>query len=284
MTAATRQGVQIDGLAMHFGGVKAIDGVSFDVAGGSLTALIGPNGAGKTSLFNCMSGIYRPTLGTITVEGVNVTGLRQHRIARLGVARTFQTPALFPGLDVLGNLMAGRYRHGKGGMIAGMLRLPNIIADEVRQREKAEEILELLEISAHRHAEVQDLPYGLQKRVELGRALVQDPAVLLLDEPMAGMTVDEKEDMSAFILSARAELGCTVVLIEHDMGVVMDLAEHIVVLDFGRKIGDGTPAEVRANPAVISAYLGTEAEDEVVAVALGESGDSSESTAGVGGH
>jgi branched-chain amino acid transport system ATP-binding protein len=154
--------------------------------------------------------------------------------------------------------MTGRYLQGRGGMIAGMLRLPNVVNDEVRQRERVEEILELLEIAEHRHADVEGLPYGLQKRIELGRALAQDPAVLLLDEPMAGMTVDEKEDMSAFILASREALGSTVVLIEHDMGVVMDLAEHVVVLDFGRKIGDGTPAEVRANPAVVAAYLGEE--------------------------
>lgn len=253
--------LRITDLALHFGGVKAINGVSFDVADGSLTALIGPNGAGKTSLFNCLSGIYRPTTGQITIRGRDVTGLRQHRIARLGVARTFQSPALFAGLDVLDNLLTGRFRHGRGGMIAGMLRLPTVLADEVAQRAKAEEVLELLEMSAYRHAEVADLSYGLQKRVELGRALVQEPSVLLLDEPMAGMTVDEKEDMSAFILSARAELGCTVVLIEHDMGVVMDLAEHIIVLDFGKKIGDGTAAQVRADPAVIAAYLGTESSE-----------------------
>jgi branched-chain amino acid transport system ATP-binding protein len=250
--------IEIDALTLRFGGVTALDDVSFQVASNSLTALIGPNGAGKTSLFNCLSGIYKPTSGTISVGGQAINGLKQHKIARMGVARTFQTPALFAGLTVLENLMTGRYLQGKAGMIAGMLRLPNVVADEVRQRERVEEILELLEIAEHRNADVEGLPYGLQKRIELGRALAQDPQVLLLDEPMAGMTVDEKEDMSAFILASREALGSTVVLIEHDMGVVMDLAEHVVVLDFGRKIGDGTPAEVRANPAVVAAYLGEE--------------------------
>jgi branched-chain amino acid transport system ATP-binding protein len=249
----------IDGLTIKFGGVTALDDVSFSVAAGSLTALIGPNGAGKTSCFNCLSGIYRPTSGRIHVAGHDVTGLAQHRIARLGLSRTFQSPALFSGLTVLENLMAGRYRHGRGGMVAGMLRLPNVIKDEVRQRERVEAILELLEVSHLRHATVDDLSYGFQKRVELGRALAADPSILLLDEPMAGMTVDEKEDMSAFILASREELGNTVLLIEHDMGVVMDLAEHVVVLDFGRKIGDGTPDEVRGNEAVVAAYLGAEA-------------------------
>jgi branched-chain amino acid transport system ATP-binding protein len=251
--------LEIDGLTIRFGGVTALDGVSFDVARGSLTALIGPNGAGKTSLFNCLSGIYRPTTGRIRLDGQDITAMPQHKRARLGMARTFQTPALFPGLSVLENVMSGRYAHGRGGIVAGMLRLPGVVKDEIRQRERVEEILELLEVSHLRHHSVTDLPYGLQKRVELGRALAQDPRILLLDEPMAGMTVDEKEDMSAFILASREALGNTVTLIEHDMGVVMDLAEHVVVLDFGRKIGDGTPDEVRRNEQVVAAYLGAEA-------------------------
>lgn len=253
--------LEIDGLTIRFGGVTALDDVSFTVARGSLTALIGPNGAGKTSLFNCISGIYRPTAGRVRLEGKDITGLPQHKRARLGMARTFQTPALFKGLTVLENVMTGRYVHGRGGMVAGMLRLPNVVRDEIRQRERVEEILELLEIAQLRHHSVADLPYGLQKRVELGRALAQDPSILFLDEPMAGMTVDEKEDMSAFILASRDALQNTVVLIEHDMGVVMDLAEHVVVLDFGRKIGDGTPDQIRRDERVITAYLGAEAED-----------------------
>jgi branched-chain amino acid transport system ATP-binding protein len=263
--------LEIDGLTIRFGGVTALDNVSFSVTSGSLTALIGPNGAGKTSLFNCISGIYRPTSGRVRLNGEDITGLAQHKRARRGMARTFQSPALFKGLTVLENMMAGRYLHGRGGMVAGMLRLPFVVNDEIRQRQRVEEILELLEISQLRHHSVTDLPYGLQKRVELGRALAQDPTILFLDEPMAGMTVDEKEDMSAFILASRDALENTVVLIEHDMGVVMDLAEHIVVLDFGRKIGDGTPAEVRRNEQVITAYLGADSASEAsVAEALEE--------------
>jgi branched-chain amino acid transport system ATP-binding protein len=261
--------LEIDGVTIRFGGVTALDDVSFEVTPGSLTALIGPNGAGKTSLFNCISGIYRPTSGRVRLNGEDITGLPQHKRARRGMARTFQSPALFKGLTVLENMMTGRYLHGRGGMVAGMLRLPFVVNDEIRQRERVEEILELLEIAQLRHHAVTDLSYGFQKRVELGRALAQDPSILFLDEPMAGMTVDEKEDMSAFILAARDALENTVVLIEHDMGVVMDLAEHIVVLDFGRKIGDGTPAEVRRNEQVITAYLGADsASDQSVAEAL----------------
>jgi branched-chain amino acid transport system ATP-binding protein len=253
--------LQVEDVTLRFGGVTALDGVSFAVADGSLTALIGPNGAGKTSMFNCLSGIYRPTTGTVRLGGSDVTRLAPHRIARLGLARTFQSPALFGGLTVLENLIAARHMHGRAGVIAGMLGLPRVTREEVRHRERAEEVLELLEISLLRHASVGELSYGMQKRVELGRALAQDPQVLLLDEPMAGMTIDEKEDMSAFILAARDAQAMTVVLIEHDMGVVMDLAEHVVVLDFGCKIGDGSPDQVRRDPAVVAAYLGAEVEE-----------------------
>jgi len=265
--------LSVDDIQLSFGGVKALSGVSVHAEKSRITSVIGPNGAGKTSLFNCVSGIYRPTEGSIHLDGHDVAGLAQHKIARLGLARTFQTPALFQGLNVVENIMAGRYLHGRGGMVAAMLRLPSVVRDEIEQRRRVEQILDLLEISHLRRATVDDLSYGFQKRVELGRALAQDPSVLLLDEPMAGMTIDEKEDMSAFILASREELGNTVLLIEHDMAVVMDLAEHIVVLDFGRKIGDGTPDEVRRNPAVVAAYLGAEAADEGVVVALhGEEG------------
>jgi branched-chain amino acid transport system ATP-binding protein len=271
--AAATPLVQVEDVTVRFGGVMALDGVSFDVAAGSLTAVIGPNGAGKTSLFNCMSGIYRPTSGRILCDGTDVTRLSQHRIARLGVARTFQTPALFGGLSVLENIMLGRYRHTRAGILAGMFWTPRAVRDEITQREHAERVIDLLEISRYRRAQVRDLPYGLQKRVELGRALAQEPRLLLLDEPMAGMNLEEKEDMCAFMLDAREEMGTTLVLVEHDMGVVMDIAEHVVVLDFGKRIGEGPPAEVQRDPAVIAAYLGSEGVTEEVraaALAAGE--------------
>lgn len=249
--------VSVRGVQLRFGGLKALDEVSFDVHRGSLTALIGPNGAGKTSMFNCISGIYKPTLGTILLEGEDTAGVPQFQVARRGLARTFQTPSLFGGLSVRENLALGQYQYGRSGMIAGMLRLPSLVAEEVIQRERVEEVLELLEISHLRNVAVADLSYGIKKRVELGRALSQSPRVLLLDEPMAGMTIEEKEDMSAFILAARDEMEMSILLVEHDMGVVMDIAEHVVVLDFGRLIGDGTPDQVRAIPAVLTAYLGT---------------------------
>ena len=252
--------MRVEEVTIRFGGVTALDGVSFDVARGRLTAVIGPNGAGKTSLFNCMSGVYRPTSGHIHFADADLTKVAPHKIARLGLARTFQAPALFRGLTVVENILAGRYLRGRGGVLAGLLRLPHVVADEVTQRRRAEEVLALLEIAHLRHENVDDLAYGIQKRVEFGRALAQEPELLLLDEPMAGMTVDEKEDMSAFILTARDQLGVTMVLVEHDMEVVMDIAEQVVVLNFGRKIADATPTEVQRDQAVIAAYLGVSRE------------------------
>ena len=248
--------LEVRDLTLRFGGVTALTGVSFDVARGGLTAVIGPNGAGKTSLFNCISGFYRPTSGTIAFDGHDITTLSGHRVPRLGIARTFQTPGVFNGSTVLDNLLVGRYRHGVGGVVAGALRLPHVQRDERRQRERAEDVLELLGMARHRETLARDLPYGLRKRLDLGRALAMEPALLLLDEPMAGMTAEEKAEMSLLMAHARRALGTTLLLVEHDMGVVMSSATHVVVLDFGRKIADGTAEEVRRSPEVIAAYLG----------------------------
>ncbi|MFV0463494.1 MAG: ABC transporter ATP-binding protein [Nostocoides sp.] len=258
-------------LTVRFGGVHALREVSLDVNEGELLAIIGPNGAGKTSLFNCMSGIYRPTSGEVVFGGSSIVSkMPQHEIAQLGLARTFQNLALFGGLSVLENLLVGRYLHGRAGFLSGLFYFGRTAKEEVVQRERVEDIIDLLEIARYRHELAQDLPYGVRKRVELGRALAQGPKLLLLDEPMAGMTAEEKEDMARFVLDVREELGTTMILVEHDMGVVMDIATRIIVLDFGKKIAEGSPQEVAADPLVIAAYLGsvegTELPDELVDV------------------
>ena len=268
--------LKVDDVSVRFGGVHALSDVSFDLQPGVLGAVIGPNGAGKTTLFNCITGIYRPTTGQILFEGQDVSRLPQHKVARLGIARTFQNLALFSGMTVIDNLMLGRYLHGKTGILAGMFYLPSVAREEVRQRQRVEEIIDLLEINAYRDTYVKDLSYGLQKRVELGRALAQEGRLLLLDEPMAGMTSEEKEDMARFILDVRSTLGTTMLLVEHDMGVVMDIAEFIVVFDFGVKIAEGTPQQIQRDEHVIAAYLGdrkkladvTPDEEEEAAAAL----------------
>lgn len=257
MAAVTMPLLDVDKVSLRFRGVVVLEDVSFDVQRGNLSALIGPNGAGKTSFFNCVTGIYRPTSGRLIYDGRYDLGrFTPHRIARLGVARTFQNPALFGRMTVLENLLLGRYIHGRSGVLSTALFCPWAVREEIAQRERAEQVIDLLEIPRYRRVLVRDLPYGVQKRVELGRALAQDPQLLLLDEPMAGMTFEEKEDMVRFILDVREAFRTTLLLIEHDMGVVMDIADHVVVLDFGRKIAAGPPSEVQRHPAVIAAYLG----------------------------
>jgi branched-chain amino acid transport system ATP-binding protein len=245
---------------LRFGGVVALAGVSLAVPDGQIFAIIGPNGAGKTSLLNVFSGLYPVTSGRIAFEGRDITRMRPHHVARLGIARTFQNIELFKGMSVLDNLMLGRHVHMKSGLLASGLYWGAAQLEEIRNREIVEEVIDFLEIEAIRKRTVGTLPYGLQKRVELGRALALQPRLLLLDEPMAGMNIEEKEDMARFILDINEERHVTIVLIEHDMGVVMDISDYVSVLNFGKLIGEGTPDQVRQNPDVIQAYLGEETE------------------------
>jgi branched-chain amino acid transport system ATP-binding protein len=249
--------LDVHNISLSFGGVKALADISFNVREHEIRAIIGPNGAGKSSMLNCINGVYTPQQGQITFRGQTFSHMDSHQVAVMGVARTFQNLALFKGMSVLDNIMTGRNLRMKSNLLLQALRLGPAVREEIEHRKKVEEIIDFLEIQPYRKTPVGQLPYGLQKRVDLGRALALEPQVLLLDEPMAGMNVEEKQDMCRFILDVNDEFGTTVVLIEHDMGVVMDISDRVVVLDYGKKIGDGTPDEVRRNPEVISAYLGT---------------------------
>jgi branched-chain amino acid transport system ATP-binding protein len=248
--------LSVENVSLAFGGVRALAEVSFDIRRGEIRAIIGPNGAGKTSMLNVINGFYHPQQGRITFKGKTRARMRPYEAARGGIARTFQNVALFRGMTALDNIMAGRTLKMRRGMLWQILRAGPALAEEVAHRIKAEEIIDFLEIPHIRKVPVGRLPYGLQKRVELGRALAMEPDLLLLDEPMAGMNLEEKEDMSRYILDVNNQFGTTIALIEHDMGVVMDLSDRVVVLDYGRKIAEGTPDEVKRDQKVLDAYLG----------------------------
>jgi len=248
--------LQVEDLELRFGGTRAVDGVGFDVRPGELFAIIGPNGAGKTSIFNCISGVYSPQAGRIRFLGEDLLGDRPDRIAKRGVARTFQNIELFDNLTVVENLMLGRHQHLDYTVLEGMLYLGRAKRAELANRRIVEDLIDFLEIPAQRKLPVGMLPYGVKKRVELGRALAMEPKLLLLDEPVAGMNAEETEDMARFILDIRSELDTAMILVEHDMGLVMDLADRVMVMDFGRRIALGDPSSIQSDPAVIKAYLG----------------------------
>ena len=248
--------LDVENVSLSFGGVNALASVSFDVLKGEVRAIIGPNGAGKSSMLNCINGFYKPTEGTITFKGQSHQQMKTHEAATQGIARTFQNIALFKGMTTLDNVMTGRNLKMKKNFFWQSLYFGPALKEELEHREAAERVIDFLEIESIRKTVVGRLPYGLQKRVELARALAAEPDMLLLDEPMAGMNYEEKEDMCRYILDVNEQFGTTIVLIEHDMSVVMDISDRVVVLDYGEKIADGTPDEVRANQRVVDAYLG----------------------------